>query len=166
MSVISVSSSNMVKLRTDVDRTNCVSCQFCDNRHSGNQNFVHGHKWISVGTVDMYRTILVKIDIKDLHVMILSICGFRENPGRKVSTFVIGVGELHSRLYCESWHFESQGRLHKVCTTTRSVLFSLWTDFSNIFFPEPFNIYQNRCGNSRFACIFTGICIAIIEIIL
>jgi hypothetical protein len=44
----------------------------------------------------------VKIVIKDVHRMTLSICGFRENPRRDVFAFVIGVGELYSYLNYET----------------------------------------------------------------
>ena len=145
-----------------------MGCQFCDNRYSGNHTFVLGHEWIAVSTVDMCHPISVKIVIKDLRITMLSICVFSKNPHREFCAFVIGVGELHSRLYCEMWHFESRGRLRTVCIISLSVLLSSLTDFSNIrvFIPEPNNLYQNRSENSRFACIFARICIAVIEMIL
>lgn len=72
----------------------------------------------------MCHPISVKIIIKDLHTLFLNIYVFRENLLREVCAFVIGVGELRSRLYCETSHFESKGRLRTVCITSLSVLLS------------------------------------------
>ena len=79
-------------------------------------------KLISIHTCDTYCRILMKFRTRDLFMMLLTICEFRENVLRKGRALLCVLMKSHLRLYRETVsYFDSKERLGEVCALRHAV---------------------------------------------
>jgi hypothetical protein len=81
--------------------------------------------------------IWLKIGTRDLHIMLLSICKFRENRGREIPSFLTGLSYITCKICAcreDLRNFKSNERLGKACVLSHGELFAillrtLWEHF-------------------------------------
>jgi hypothetical protein len=108
--------------------------------------------------------IWVKIGTTDLHMMLLSICRFRENMGRETPSFLTGLNYITYKP-CECRkdlrNFKSNERLCKACVLRQGELFAillrtLWEHFLiKLRLLEKLKLFSARqCNVARFYSIY------------
>jgi hypothetical protein len=66
--------------------------EFRENQHSESHTLRGGvHEFLSVL---LTRLIWVKFDIRDLHIMLFTVCDFCENRPREGCAFLMGINEI------------------------------------------------------------------------
>jgi len=74
-------------------------CDFRENRCSGSHSSLRGVKWMPVLTFHTCFSIWVQFGMRDLHIMLLGVCGFRGNRRREDLTCLVGINKVAAKPY-------------------------------------------------------------------